>query len=223
MFILDCIRSFLYYFMPLLPILVYLLFCSKNFVEWFEYVTGLKLIENNINYENKFENEIFGVIQSSTFYLVIDILFMISFVIALVYRYYFGFCENIFFAVVMLPFIYSTFITSLRRNTFHVDVLNSKNCLITPDNYYSSNTYNMLSAFVGFFPTMGGTIFLILGYTPYILLFGLFIQTIVLFPDVISKVIPLDFKKWEGILLLALLAIPSWIIAFHIARPWVGY
>ena len=104
-----------------------------------------------------------------------------------------------------------------------MDEKKKKNCLITPDNYYSSNTYNMLSAFVGFFPTMGGTVFLILGYTPYILLFGLFIQTLVLFPDVISKVIPLDFKKWEGILLLALLAIPSWIIAFHIARPWVGY
>lgn len=217
MLIFDCIRPFLYYFMPLLPLLVYLLFCIKSFVVWFEHVTGLKLIENNIDYEDKFENQIFGVIQSSTFYLVLDILFMISFVIALVYRYYFGFCENLFFPLFMLSFIYATFITSLRRNTFHVDVLNSKNCLITPDNYYSSNTYNMLSAFVGFLPTIVGTLSLISGYTSYILLFGLFMQTIVLFPDIISKVIPLDFKKWEGKLLLALLAIPSWIITFHMA------
>ncbi|WP_308574611.1 hypothetical protein [uncultured Methanosphaera sp.] len=43
-------------------------------------------------------------------------------------------------------------------------------------------------------------------------------QTIVLFPDVWDKIIPLNFKKWTGGTFLILLAIPSWILAFYLGN-----
>lgn len=224
MFILDCIKSILYVFMPLLPILVYLIFCSKNFVEWVEHVTGLKLIAIDIGFEDDMVDNFFGFIPTPTFHLLVDGLFMIAFIIALVYRYYFGFYENIFFAVFFLPLIYASFILSLRRNTFHPNGVPTLSGYVeTNDKYYSYNTYQMMSTCVGFFPTACGGVFLVIGITPLIFLWGLFMQTIVLFPDVMGKIVPLDFKKWEGVIFLLLFSIPSWVISFYVAGLFVTY
>ncbi len=84
--------------------------------------------------------------------------------------------------------------------------------------YYSYRSYYFIASIVGFFPMMGGFIYLIYRGNPFIFAFGIFMQTIVLFPDVWDKIIPLNFKKWTGGTFLILLAIPSWILAFYLGN-----
>ncbi|WP_308573912.1 hypothetical protein [uncultured Methanosphaera sp.] len=91
------------------------------------------------------------------------------------------------------------------------------------DKYYSYNSYLMISCVVGFIPTIGGVVSLFIGVIPILLLWGLFMQTLVLFPDKYDKILPLNFKKWSGAIFLLLLVIPSYIITFYISIKWGLY
>ncbi|WP_304125870.1 hypothetical protein [Methanosphaera cuniculi] len=242
MTLLDLIIQVSSIFISLLPLIVFLIFCSKNIIELVEDFTGIKLIENHMDYGNTILNNFLGFIPSSNYYVFVGGIYLICFLISCIFYNSILNKELFGFSVFLLPFFYAGFILSLRKNTFHPNGLpiltefylfkiyrmvygipRMDTDIDYTDKYYSYNSYLMISCVVGFIPTIGGVVSLFIGVIPILLLWGLFIQTLVLFPDKYDKILPLNFKKWSGAIFLLLLVIPSYIITFYISIKWGLY
>lgn len=177
---------------------------------------------------------------TNNYYILVDILYFISFIIALIYLHLVNLKYNyLFVSSFFISYIYATLILSLRKNTFneyglpaYVDFFIFKlwrgyynlkrydENIKYDDKYYSFGSYLIISLAMGFIPTSFGLVALLEIGTPILLFWGILGQTIVLFPDKLDKILPFNFKKWTGGTFLLLFIIPFYFGTFYMAYNW---
>ena len=240
----DLLFQLLGVIVSLIPLTICLLFSIVKSVLKIEKITGIKLmypnlIDDEIKMGFTFLLSAFEV-TPSYWKLFGSSYFIASATIILLDRFKILIMPEVTLCIslFMMCIIYPMVVVGLRKNTFNsfglpnlsdffifklwrwrykeLEVLyrRNKKYIDFNDKYYSSLSYICIASIVGFFPIIQGFSALIYHGVPFIVAFGIFMQTIVLFPDVWDKIMPLNFKKWTGGTFLVLLAITSWYLSF---------
>ncbi|OED30382.1 hypothetical protein [Methanosphaera sp. WGK6] len=128
--------------------------------------------------------------------------FNLFILIAVVIPYFLGFkLDEMIFTVgimFMSAIIYALLPLYLRRDIFDLKHDSYSERIFMKDKKYCINTFYFTSVLLGFYPTGQGILTIITsGYISTVLLYGLLIQTIPFFPDVLDKIIPIDLKEAE--------------------------
>ncbi|WP_455644909.1 hypothetical protein [Methanosphaera sp.] len=128
--------------------------------------------------------------------------FNLFILISVVIPYFLGFelDEMIFVVGIMFmsAIIYALLPLYLRRNVFDLKHEPYSEKISMKNKKYPINTFYFSSVLLGFYPTGQGILTIITsGYISTVLLYGLLIQTIPFFPDVLDKIIPVDLTETE--------------------------
>ena len=100
--------------------------------------------------------------------------------------------------------IFLIFIMYIRKDVFSVRGLPKPKSYLSilfefDSNRYSTDRYILLAVLAGVLPVyIGAFRSYVLGFISPLLLWGIFISVIMLFPDVWDSLFPIDFKTWTG-------------------------
>ena len=117
-----------------------------------------------------------------------------------------GFDEPLLYGIIILNVyaIFLIFITYIRKDVFSVRGLPKPKSYLSilfefDSNRYSTDRYILLAVLAGVLPVyIGAFRSYVLGFISPLLLWGIFISVIMLFPDVWDSLFPIDFKTWTG-------------------------
>ncbi|PWL07780.1 hypothetical protein MSCUN_13110 [Methanosphaera cuniculi] len=104
-------------------------------------------------------------------------------------------------------------VLGLKKHTFRYK--NDSNIEFS-DKYYSSKSYLILASITGFIPLGIGLYTFVMMGNFILLLWGIIVETFVLFPDILDNVLPFNLKTLKGYALLYIMPIVSIIVTFTI-------
>lgn len=121
-----------------------------------------------------------------------------------------GLNDTMFYAVIFgnAYAIFLIFITYIRKEVFSVRGLPKPKSYLSilfefDSNRYSTDKYILLAVLTGVLSVIVGSMRSYAGgFISPLLLWGIFISVIMLFPDVWDRLFPIDFKTWNGITFL---------------------
>ncbi len=103
-------------------------------------------------------------------------------------------------------------ILGLKKHTFQYENSNIE----FSDKYYSSKSYLILASITGFIPLGIGLYTFVMMGNFILLLWGIIVETFVLFPDILDNVLPFNLKTLKGYAILYIMPIVSIIVTFSV-------
>lgn len=143
-------------------------------------------------------------------YLFIYMVYFLTMFVINITAILLGLNDTLFYAVIFgnAYAIFLIFITYIRKDVFSVRGLPKPKSYLSilfefDSNRYSTDKYILLAVLTGVLSVIVGSMRSYAGgFISPLLLWGIFISVIMLFPDVWDRLFPIDFKTWNGITFL---------------------